>query len=463
MADTDANPPLDELDRAEAALAELERKTREARTRVQALRVRRMAVHESPPPYAAPPPPSTAQGSLTPDRIRLFRQLFRGREDVFARLWTNPKKQTTGYAPACANEWIRGVCEKPRVKCGECPNQAFLAVADAAIRKHLQGQHVLGVYPLLLDETCWFLAVDFDGTGWRDDVAAFVEACTRVGCPPAVERSRSGNGAHAWFFFAVPVAASLARNFGSLLLTETMGRRHQLSMRSYDRLFPNQDTLPRGGFGDLIALPLQHAAAQNGNTLFVDRTWTPYPDQWAILASLPRLDPARVESLVKEAARRGQILGVRSAGLDDEADAATPWIRPPSGARKTPAIPGPLPSEVRAVLAQRLYVSKVDLPSALLNQIKRLAAFQNPEFYKKQRMRLSTALTPRVIACAEEFPEHVALPRGCRADLETLLDQHGVRLIIDDQRVDGDPLDIHFNGALTPAQPNFQCGLVSIR
>jgi len=223
-------------------------------------------------------------------------------------------------------------------------------------------------------------------------------------------------------------------------------------MRSYDRLFPNQDTLPRAGFGNLIALPLQHAAAQNGNTLFVDRTWTPYPDQWAALASLPRLEPTRVESLVQAAARRGQILGVRSVNLDDEADVATPWTRPPSGARKAPVIPGSLPPEVRAVLAQRLYVSKADLPSALLNQIKRLAAFQNPEFYRKQRMRLSTALTPRVIACAGEFPEHVTLPRGCRDDLKTLLQQYGVRLVIDDQRAEGDPLDVHFNGALTPAQ-----------
>ena len=452
MADADTNAPRDELARAEAALAELERKTREARARVQALRARKTAVHESPPPYVTPPSPPTAHGGLTPDRIQLFRQLFRGREDVFARLWTNPKKQTTGYAPACANEWVRGVCEKPRVKCGECPNQAFLPVDDKVIRGHLQGQHVLGVYPLLRDETCWFLALDFDGTGWRDDVAAFVETCASVGCPAAVERSRSGNGAHAWFFFAVPVAASLARNLGSFLLTETMARRHQLSMRSYDRLFPNQDTLPRGGFGNLIALPLQHAATQNGNALFVDTTWTPYPDQWATLASASRLDPAHVESLVKDAARRGQIVGIRSAGLDDEAEHATPWTRPPSGTRQASVIPGPLPPEVRAVLAQRLFVAKAGLPSPLLNQIKRLAAFQNPEFYKKQRMRLSTACTPRVIACAEEFAEHLALPRGCRPDLEALLHQHGVRLVIDDQRTDGDPLDVHFHGELTPLQ-----------
>ena len=196
MADADTHVPLDELARAEATLAELERKTREARAHVQTLRARKTPVRESPPPYVTPPSPPTAQGNLTPDRIRLFHQLFCGREDVFARLWTNPKKQTAGYAPACANEWVRSVCEKPRIKCGECPNQAFLAVDDKAIQGHLQGQHVLGVYPLLRDETCWFLAVDFDGTGWRDDVAAFVETCVSRGCPPAVERSRSGDGAH---------------------------------------------------------------------------------------------------------------------------------------------------------------------------------------------------------------------------------------------------------------------------
>ena len=461
MAHADTRDLPDDLARAEAALAELERQCGEARARVQTLRAQKTAVHESPPQYVTPSSPPTAQGSLTPERVQLFRQLFRGREDVFARLWTNPKKQTKGYAPACANEWVRGVCEKPRVKCGECPNQAFLPVDDKAIQGHLQGQHVVGVYPLLPDETCWFLAVDFDGTGWRDDVAAFVETCASVGCPAAVERSRSGNGAHGWLFFAAPVAASLARNLGSFLLTETMARRHQLSMRSYDRLFPNQDTLPRGGFGNLIALPLQPAATRNGNTLFVDTTWTPHPDQWATLASVPRLEPALVESLVKAASRLGQIVGVRSAGLGDEAEDAAPWTRPPSGTRKAPVIPGPLPSEVRAVLAQRLFIAKAGLPSALLNQIKRLAAFQNPEFYKKQRMRLSTAGTPRVIACAEESPEHLALPRGCRPDLEVLLRQYGVRLVIDDQRTDGELLDVQFHGELTPLQEDSARALLS--
>src|SRR5574337_318158 len=193
-----------------------------------------------------------------------------------------------GYAPACANEWVPGVCEKPRVKCGECPNQAFLPVEDQVILDHLQGRHVIGVYALLADETCWFLAADFDKASWADDVTAFVETCRMAGIPAAVERSRSGNGAHVWFFFSSPVPATAARKMGCYLITETMTRRHQLSMESYDRLFPNQDTMPRGGFGNLIALPLQHQAREQSNTVFVDDEFVPVPDQWAYLAACER-------------------------------------------------------------------------------------------------------------------------------------------------------------------------------
>src|SRR2546427_332398 len=138
----------------------------------------------------------------------------------------------------------------------------------------------------------WFLAVDFDESSWTEDVNAFAETCRRVGLPAAVERSRSGNGAHAWFFFSSPVPATIARKMGCYLITETMSRRHQLSMESYDRLFPNQDTLPRGGLGNLIALPLQHGPRQMGNTVFVDRQFVPHPDQWKFLSEHPCTEPA---------------------------------------------------------------------------------------------------------------------------------------------------------------------------
>jgi len=393
-----------------------------------------------------PVPLNTAE-----EKVRLFRSLFRGREEVFPARFVSKQTGKSGYAPECSNKFVRGVCGLPAVKCGECPNQAFLHVDDQAIMNHLRGHHVMGVYPMLQDETCWFLAVDFDKAAWQEDVTAFVETCQTVGVPVAVERSRSGNGAHAWFFFASPVAAGIARKMGCYLITETMSNRHQLRMKSYDRLFPNQDTMPRKGFGNLIALPLQRDARQYGNTVFLDASLEPYPDQWAHLASAPRIEPAAVEAIAREAMRRGQVVGVRLAEVPDE-DAAAPWAQPPSRKPSNARIPGPLPSNVHAVLAQRLFVDKGELPSPLLNRIKRLAAFQNPEFYKKQAMRLSTASTPRVIACAEEFQQHIALPRGCRGNLDDLLKDHRVTLAVEDHRHLGEPLQVQFHGTLTPIQ-----------
>ena len=389
--------------------------------------------------------------STSADKVSLFRSLFRGRDDVFPTRFVSKKTGKPGYAPACANKFVRGVCELPRVKCGECPNQAFLPFDDQAILDHLQGRHVMGVYALLREETCWFLAADFDGTGWKDDVTAFTETCQSIGVPVALERSRSGDGAHAWFFFTAPVAASAARKMGCFLITETMARRHQLSMESYDRLFPNQDTMPRKGFGNLIALPLQHDARKLGNTVFLDTEFKPHADQWEYLASVPRIEPLTVEAIAGEASRRGQVIGVRVAETPPDEEGA-PWTRSPSRTPRHMPVPGPLPKEVHAVLAQRLYVSTENIPSPLLNQLKRLAAFQNPEFYKKQAMRLSTSLTPRVITCAEDFPEHIALPRGCRDDVEELLQSYGVTTVVDDQRLDGERIEKRFQGELTPIQ-----------
>jgi superfamily II DNA or RNA helicase len=384
-------------------------------------------------------------------KVRLFRSLFRGRPDVYPTRFVSKRTGTPGYAPACANKFVRGVCGLPAIRCSECPNQAFLPADDQAILDHLRGRHVMGVYTLLEDETCWLLAVDFDKASWRDDVAAFVATARDAGVPAAVERSRSGNGAHVWFFFAAPVPASAARGMGCHLITETMSHHHQLAMDSYDRLFPNQDTMPRGGFGNLIALPLQREPRKQGNTLFVDDAFQPYRDQWAFLAGVPRMEPSAVLALAEEATRTGQVTGVRSVDPVDEAEPA-PWTRTPSGRARPPAIAGPLPERVRAVLAQRLFLEKAGLPSPLLNQIKRLAAFQNPAFYAKQRMRLSTALTPRIVACAEELPRHMALPRGCVSDLEKLLDEYGVHLAVEDRREDGEPLAVRFDGELTSLQ-----------
>ena len=451
MSDHDASRAA--VERERARIAELECELRLARDRLQDLELA-----STPPSPAASSPTSTcSEGRSTAgpttaaDKVALFRKLFRGRDDVFPKLWVNRNTGRKGYAPACGNEWQPGICEKPRVKCGECPNQAFIPVTDQEILGHLRGRHVLGVYPLLRDETCWFVAADFDKKSWKGDVAAFRTTATSLGLAVAVERSRSGNGAHAWLFFAEPVPASLARRLACHVLTETMSRRHQLSMDSYDRLFPNQDTMPKGGFGNLIALPLQFEPRRISNTAFVDENMNELADQWAFLATLRRIDRATAEAIVDSASRRGAILGVRFG--QPEGDASDrPWERPAPPPSPRPRLRGPLPARVQAVVSNRVFVATDDLPSVLIAQVKRLAAFQNPEFYKKQAMRFSTALTPRVISCADELPRHVALPRGCLDDLKDLLDENDIALEVRDEREVGRSCQFTFRGELTRAQ-----------
>jgi superfamily II DNA or RNA helicase len=446
----------EELAGEEARLLELDEKRNRVRRRISDLRANLLerTPDGSGKAIAASAPGQTAQ-AVTLDstgKLALFRKLFRGRPDVFPRRWVNVRKKTNGYSPACANEWVRGVCEKPRVKCGDCPSQAFLPVSDRVLLDHLQGRHVVGVYPLLEDETCWFLAVDFDKGQWQEDVAAFVATCGKMDLPAAVERSRSGDGAHVWFFFQAPVAAGTARKMGCFLITETMARRHELPLTSYDRLFPNQDTLPRGGFGNLIALPFQDGPRRNGNSLFVDGDWRPFPDQWGFLSSVRCLAPGDVDALAREASESGQVIGARWLDCHEEDKDDRPWTRTPSRRGPGRVVTGPLPEVVNAVLGQQLFVDRRDLPSPLLNQIKRIATFQNPEFYKKQAMRLSTALTPRVIGCAEDLPQHVGLPRGCLDGLVELLAENGVELRLEDRRTEGSPLVVQFRGRLTEVQ-----------
>ena len=219
-------------------------------------------------------------------KIALFRSLFRGREDVYPRRFESRKTGRGGYAPACANEWVRGICEKPKIKCSECPsNRRFLPGYGSVVRDHLSGRDetghpfTMGVYPMLLDETCFFVAIDFDDEGWEEDASVCREACRKLKLACALERSRSGKGGHLWIFFEEAIRAGTARDVGSLLLTEAMESRPEVGFTSYDRLFPNQDTMPKGGFGNLIALPLQKVPRETGNSVFVDESFHAYADR----------------------------------------------------------------------------------------------------------------------------------------------------------------------------------------
>ncbi|MEL7590828.1 MAG: DEAD/DEAH box helicase family protein [Anaerolineaceae bacterium] len=393
------------------------------------------------------------------EKIRLFRSLFKGREDVFPRRFENSKTRKSGYAPVCRNEWQAGICQKPKIACQECNFRAFTQVSDEIIRNHLKGNDpndrsgrdfTMGVYPLLADESCWFLAADFDKSTWTEDAKTFLETCVSYQVPAVLERSRSGNGGHVWIFFETPVPAVLARKLGSLLLTSTMNRRPEIGMDSYDRLFPSQDTLPKGGFGNLIALPLQKKPREQNNCVFLDNDLNPYPDQWAFLSSIQKMAYQDLERIVKNVQDEGDITGVRAVVLDETDN--EPWKLTPSRKYKEPPITGPLPDQLNLVISNQIYIEKEGLPAPLRNRLIRLAAFQNPKFYKAQAMRLSTFGKPRIISCCEEYPKHLALPRGCQEELLQVLGELKIKTKMIDERATGDPLFLNFQGTLRPEQ-----------
>lgn len=395
---------------------------------------------------------SVTNSSPPEAKVALFRSLFRGREDVFPLRWETKRGGRCGYSPACALEWRRPLCRKPRVRCGECKHRRFRPVSDEVILDHLRGRHTMGVYPLLPDETCWFLAVDFEKGSWKEDAAAFMNSCERIGVSAALERSRSGEGGHLWIFFQEAIRASLARRLGSALLTLTMDKRPELGLDSYDRLVPSQDTMPKGGFGGLIALPLQKGPREEGNSVFVDEGLVPYSDQWAFLSGIRRMETSRVEKIVQEASQTGGLLGVRMSLTDERAEEEDPWTMPPSRRHRQRPVAGAFPETVRMVRSDMLYMDKEGLPPVLLNRIFRLAAFQNPEFYKAQGMRMPTFGIPRIIGCGEDYLRHMALPRGCMEEVTGLLQDHGIRVDVIDQRFSGVPIDVEFHGELRPHQ-----------
>ena len=405
-----------------------------------------LEAHGIPWQAATPAAPESSPSRLSADeKVRLFGGLFRGRADVYPIRWEGKTSGKSGYSPACANEWRPGVCEKPRIKCSDCANRELLPVTEEVLFKHLAGEHTIGAYPLHTDDTCHFLAVDFDEEQWRDDAVAFAQTGRELDVPVALEISRSGNGAHAWIFFDRRVPAREARRLGTALISRTCARRRQLRLSSYDRLFPNQDTIPKGGFGNLIALPLQKTARDRGCSIFVDDQLQPYADQWAYLSGLPRMSAADIEPTILLATGGTHPLDVTFV---EEEDLHEPWKRPPVAAR----LGGPMPQRLNLVQSNLIYVEKEHLPQALANRLIRLGAFQNPEFYKAQAMRMPVWDKPRVIGCAQNFPRHIGLPRGCHQAVLDLLRDNGIQAITQDEREQGTPIDVRFQGTLRSDQ-----------
>jgi superfamily II DNA or RNA helicase len=399
--------------------------------------------------------PDGESNSLKPDanitsssdsilKISLFMSLFKGRKDVYARRWENKKKGTSGYAPVCLNQWKPGVCRKPKIPCSKCKNKSYAVLDKNAIEDHLRGNTVVGIYPMLPDETCWFMAMDFDEADWLKDVSAVRDVCNEFEIPLAIERSRSGVGGHAWFFFKHPISAVLARKFGTALLTCTMDRRHEIKFKSYDRLFPSQDTMPKGGLGNLIALPLQKVARENSNSEFIDDNFRSYSDQWRFLSSIQRISGNRLEDLVLVLSHGNELGDLK---IDEEEEKPWETQHPKKILEKDD-----FPDRLEIVKANMLFVTKAGISQRALNRLKRLASFKNPMFYRQQAMRLSTYGHSRVISCADETKEYLCLPRGCEPELLDELETLGIDVGIINKTFGGNRIDVKFKGRLRDEQ-----------
>ncbi len=384
-------------------------------------------------------------------KVALFRSIFRGREDVFARRWQSAKGKS-GYQPVCSNEWRSDLCNKKQYKCNECPHRQLSPLTDRDIFEHLSGndpngRDVIGLFPVLADNTCYFLCADFDDKnsehGYQEDVLTYKQICSEWSLPAYIERSRSGNGAHVWIFFSEPVSAATARRLGYAVLNEAMNHNGRMSFKSYDRFFPNQDTLPEGGLGNLVALPLQGLARKKGNSAFVDEQFTVYPDQWQVLQDIKRLSAVEVNAILTDHATTGSLFGELSSTSETK-----PWEMP----KPVTLEPKDFPKSITLVRANGIYIPMSQLSAKLVNHLKRMASFRNPDFYAKQAMRFSTYDTPRIISCAEIMDDYLHLPRGCEDAVREVFREKNIAVSTEDHTQHGIPVNVSFTGELRSEQ-----------
>ncbi|MBE0350908.1 DEAD/DEAH box helicase [Pseudoalteromonas lipolytica] len=374
-------------------------------------------------------------------KVALFQNYFRGRNNIYPFRWES-KQGKSGYSPSCANEWKAGVCNKPKIACSECHHQAFHPLDENAINAHLRGQRTIGIYPLTEKNQCYFLAFDFDKADWFNAITALRQVCDSLHIPNLVEKSRSGHGGHLWLFFNAATNAKTARQLGTALLNLTMDNYPTLNFDCFDRMFPNQDELPEGGFGNLIALPLQKQPRMLGNASFIDKNGEVIGDQWQALASTAKITADVMLTLLE---RLKEYITIEPPELDSK-----PWEK------QSPSISTKIqncPDSIEIIQADKLYIATDPLPNQLIASLKKLAVFGNPEFFKRQAMRFSTIGVPRYLCAAHIESGYLQLPRGLQSQVENLLDKRECSVSYQDKRQNGQPLsEVKFTGVLRAQQ-----------
>lgn len=384
--------------------------------------------------------------------ITLYRDLFYGRQDVFAVRWDNDKTGAHGYAPKCKNEWDRKMCGKAmKIKgaCKKCAYRENQEITNDLIQRHFVGtgrdSFVMGIYPLLEDETCRFLAIDFDKGNWKKELLAAKAIYAEYGVQSYIERSRSGNGGHLWIFFNEPIEAYIVRKLGIKVLETAMNRTGNSKFDSFDRLFPNQDHMPKGGYGNLIASPLQRQAVEKGNSVFVDDTFTMYSSQTAVLQSIKRYSRTEILNILK--LFPDIILQDISDREIEEEDKTLPWEK-----KKEEKIPEDLPKTIEIVLYDKIYVYKNNLHSFLKKKFIGLTVFHNPEYYLARNLRKSVQDIPMWIQCFDEDADYLMLPVGLESTLVEICESYNVSVKIIDKRFAGNAIDVSFYGDLREKQ-----------
>ena len=416
---------------------------------------------------------------LTKQHVQYFYHLFKGRNDVYSKRSGKANKKTGkhGYYTQCWNFWKDGICLKkdnPQFHCGECQNRQYKELTGQVLYEHLLGikedaSDVVGLYPMFPDETINFLVFDFDchddlnggddganiDLEWVAEVNAFRKICENNEVPILVERSRSGKGAHIWIFFEKPILASIARRFGTALLTQGAESVNMRSFKYYDRMLPAQDHISlntktgKPGLGNLVALPLQGQALKLGNSAFIDENWNAYPNQWECLKEVKKLSSETVEERIKEWSAEG-ILGVLSNDFEADTEGANdtkPWKKGNQALHKED-----VSTIVEIVIADKVYISTESMKPRMQNGLRRIAAFSNPDFHKKAAMGLSTKGIPRIVFCGYDDAGYICIPRALLDSVIDRFKEVNISFTLIDKRCTGTPLDVSFNGTLYEEQ-----------